>query len=225
MRRQFTFYESFWRAIDKISEPAERLAAFEALCRYALEEVEPAAPLPEAAAVAFELIRPVLRVAHVRAERGREGGKKRRYVNKSGSNEQKAIKENEKEKEKEVEVEVEVEVEKEKDTYSLSPTSVGEGTPPPPTVKEIADHVRETGYGFDPYAFFAYYDSQNWRKANGQPVTDWKAACAYWAKTERRFSHGKPDQAAAVTAEKEAMNQPSQAALDKLDRLRQRMNA
>lgn len=50
----------------------------------------------------------------------------------------------------------------------------------PPTKEEVAEYVREKGYHFDPDAFFGYYDSQDWKKANGQRVTNWKQCCVTW---------------------------------------------
>lgn len=50
----------------------------------------------------------------------------------------------------------------------------------PPTVEEVSDYCFEKGYSFDPEAFVAYYASQNWKKANGQPLSNWHKACATW---------------------------------------------
>lgn len=50
----------------------------------------------------------------------------------------------------------------------------------PPTVEEVSDYGFEKGYSFDPEAFVAYYASQNWKKANGQPLSNWHKACATW---------------------------------------------
>lgn len=58
----------------------------------------------------------------------------------------------------------------------------------PPTVEEVSDYIFEKGYSFDPEAFVAYYASQNWKKANGQPLSNWQKACVTWEarETERR---------------------------------------
>jgi hypothetical protein len=44
----------------------------------------------------------------------------------------------------------------------------------PPTEQEAAEYHREKGYHFDLQNFYAYYASQAWKKANGQPVSDWR---------------------------------------------------
>jgi hypothetical protein len=54
----------------------------------------------------------------------------------------------------------------------------------PPTVDEIRAYVTEKGYTFDPETFHAYYDSQGWKKANGQPVSSWKGCCVTFQKGE-----------------------------------------
>lgn len=44
-----------------------------------------------------------------------------------------------------------------------------------PTVEEVAAYCKERNNNVDPEEFVDYYSSQNWKKANGQPLTDWKA--------------------------------------------------
>ena len=58
----------------------------------------------------------------------------------------------------------------------------------PPTIEEVADYCRERGNGIDAEYFVKYYESQGWKKNNGQPVKDWKAAVITWEKhnKERR---------------------------------------
>ena len=49
----------------------------------------------------------------------------------------------------------------------------------PPTVEEVRDYCRTQGYGIDPEAFCAYYESNGWRVGRS-PMRDWKAACRTW---------------------------------------------
>lgn len=56
----------------------------------------------------------------------------------------------------------------------------------PPTVEEVAEYCRERNNEVDPVAFVAYYASQNWKKANGRPVSDWKLCVITWEKKESR---------------------------------------
>lgn len=53
-----------------------------------------------------------------------------------------------------------------------------------PTVEEVAEYCRERGNSIDAHAFVDYYQSQKWKKANGQPLADWKAGVRYWERKE-----------------------------------------
>ena len=68
---------------------------------------------------------------------------------------------------------------------------IEEGGAPPPSFEEIQAYVNERGYGMDPAAFFDYYSSTGWRKTNGQPIIDWKAAVRTWNRRERDFGNGR----------------------------------
>lgn len=74
-RGQFTFYASFASAISRIKSKAARCDAYDAIVNYAIYGSEPEA-LPESAAIAFDLIRPILDKGAKRAESGRVGGSK-----------------------------------------------------------------------------------------------------------------------------------------------------
>ena len=72
-RKQFTFYASFYKSISRIRRKAERCDAYDAIVKYALTGEEPG-PLTERAAMVFELVRPILDSARLKAEAGRIGG-------------------------------------------------------------------------------------------------------------------------------------------------------
>lgn len=75
MREQFTFYRSFYSALQRIKNPEHRLIAYDMLCSYALMQQEPDLDsLPDSVALAFELLRPVLDKARSKAENGSKGG-------------------------------------------------------------------------------------------------------------------------------------------------------
>lgn len=74
-RTQFTFYESFFKAAARIRKKADRCAAYDAICAYALYGTIPSMEdMPDAAAIAFELIRPTLDASRKKAAGGRRGG-------------------------------------------------------------------------------------------------------------------------------------------------------
>ena len=79
-RNQFTFYASFFRSISRIKNKTTRCAAYDAVCRYAItgEEEE---DLPDAAAIAFEIIKPTLDASRRKAESGSAGGRAKSEAN------------------------------------------------------------------------------------------------------------------------------------------------
>lgn len=75
MRKQFTFYESYWFAVKKLPKQRDRLSALEAICAYAIDGEE--RKMTEAADAVFTLIKPVLDSA----EKMSKGGKRSRKGN------------------------------------------------------------------------------------------------------------------------------------------------
>lgn len=60
-RKQFTFYESFARSISHVKSKAARCDIYDAICNYALYGREPDVDrLPDAAAMAFRELKPLL---------------------------------------------------------------------------------------------------------------------------------------------------------------------
>lgn len=115
MRTQFTFYESFYKAISRIKKKADRADAYDIICAYALFQEEPNLDsVSDAAAIAFELLRPVLDKAREKAESGKSGGSKLKANGKQNGSKQEAnCKQEEDESEKEKEKEKEGEIENE----------------------------------------------------------------------------------------------------------------
>jgi len=52
----------------------------------------------------------------------------------------------------------------------------------PPTVEEVKAYCEERKNNIDAEHFIDYYSSQHWKKANGLPLEDWKAAVRTWEK-------------------------------------------
>lgn len=74
-RTQFTFYDSFFRAVSRIRKATDRAAAYDAICAYALYGTKPELDkLPDAAAVAFEVAKPNLDASRRKANSGKKGG-------------------------------------------------------------------------------------------------------------------------------------------------------
>lgn len=134
-RGQFTFYASFAVALKRLRDPAERCAAYDAIIDYALRGAAPDLDaLPDAVAIAFELIRPNLDSSRRKAEAGRKGGemgaeageKRSESPQKAKRKQRRSKRENESETENETEIETETESEIEYECR-LSPASRREG--------------------------------------------------------------------------------------------------
>ena len=111
-RTQFTFYESFYKAVKRIKDPESRAQAYDAICAYALYGQEPNLDsFSDFSAIAFELIKPNLDSSRKKAENGKAGGSKKQNKSKKESNKKQEQIESEKEKEKENKIEIEIEKE------------------------------------------------------------------------------------------------------------------
>ena len=115
-REQFTFYQSFAKALSRIKKKADRCDAYDAIVNYALYgEMPDLDKVSEAAALAFELSKPVLDSSRRKAENGKAKAKQTEAKQKqteANGNQNEANRNqtaNKKEKEKEGEIEKEKE--------------------------------------------------------------------------------------------------------------------
>ncbi len=85
-RSQFTFYDSFHRAAQRIRNKTHRCTFYDVLTQYALTGAEPDLDaLPDAVAIAFELSRPNLDASRRKATSGKRGGESRQALAKAES--------------------------------------------------------------------------------------------------------------------------------------------
>ena len=56
----------------------------------------------------------------------------------------------------------------------------------PPTLEEVKAYCEERKNHVDPERFIDYYASQKWKKANGRPVSDWRACVRTWEKGDEK---------------------------------------
>lgn len=139
-RTQFTFYESFFKAISRIKKKQDRADAYDMICAYALYQKEPDLDTAsDAVAIAFELLRPVLDKAKERAESGKKGGSKPEANDKQSESKPEAnAKQGKAASKKEIEIEIENEVE----IDNITPSEFcGElpSSPPPAAVLPLVD--------------------------------------------------------------------------------------
>ena len=139
-RNQFTFYRSYYEAIQHLPRRAQADVLL-AIAAYALDETEP--KLTGAALSAFILVRPTLDSGRLKAESGRRGGSKReanrkQTASKLEANGKQTGSEKEGEIEREVEGEVEIEIENEC-LRNSSPDGEEQRTP----TGAVEDYLRE----------------------------------------------------------------------------------
>ena len=178
-RKQFTFYESFASALSRIKSKAARCDAYDAICSYALYGREPDLDsLPDAAAIAFELIRPTLDTSKRKAESGKRGGSmeanEKQTVSKAEAKRKQTAREKENEKENEGEIEIENECYMRTRARRFAP----------PTLEEVSAYCAERGNHVDPEHFVSFYESNGW-KVGKNPMKDWKAAVRTWERDDR----------------------------------------
>lgn len=103
-RTQFTFYESFYKAVARMKKKTDQADTYNAIIRLALYGEEPDLEnLSDMAAVALENIIPNILASNRKAENGMKGGKQ------NGSKPEAKRKQNASEKENEKENEIEIE--------------------------------------------------------------------------------------------------------------------
>ena len=176
-RKQFTFYESFASALARIKSKAARCDAYDAICNFALYGIEPDLDsIPDAAAIAFDLIRPTLEASKRKAENGKRGGKteanEKQTASKTEANRKQTVSEKENEKEKEGEIENECYIARARTRFV------------PPTLDEVIAYCQERGNSVDAERFVSFYESNGW-KVGKNPMKDWRAAVRTWERDNR----------------------------------------
>lgn len=64
---------------------------------------------------------------------------------------------------------------------------------PPASPQEVTEYSKSIGKPIDGEEFFAYYASQDWKKANGQKLTSWKAAVPGWYARDFKRAGGRKE--------------------------------
>lgn len=183
-RKQFTFYESFASALARIKSKAARCDAYDAICNFALYGIEPDLDsIPDAAAIAFDLIRPTLEASKRKAENGKRGGKteanEKQTASKTEANRKQTVSEKENEKEKEGEIENECYIARTRTRFV------------PPTLDEVIAYCQERGNSVDAERFVSFYESNGW-KVGKNPMKDWRAAVRTWERDNRPQATNQP---------------------------------
>ena len=174
-RGQFTFYRSFWEAVQSLPNK-DQLPVLKAIISYALDGVTPTG-LSQSQSAFFLLVKPNLDASRKKAANGKQGGSKPKANSKQNESKPQAKKEREKEREKENEIENEIEGEKEKEQseselnesfasfWAAYPKQIGEADAADAWAKVAtsADIVQQIMTGLD-----GWKKSEQWRENGGR---------------------------------------------------------
>lgn len=139
-RTQFTFYESFYKALARIRKGADRAKAYDAIARYALYGEEPEGTLPDSVGAVFESVRPILDVAGRKSDAGK---KRKNRARTDGSKAGTEAKQTEAEPKQELDIEQELDIDLGLEQKLISPPSpVGEVVDIPAATAEAAGAVK-----------------------------------------------------------------------------------
>lgn len=242
-RTQFTFYESFAKAVGRIRRPADRARAYDAIVDYALYGKEPDMDtLPDAVAIALELIRPTLDSSRRKAKSGKAGGKKKQTGSKgkteakpkqTESKPEAKPKQGEDGSKKENKKEKEVEGEKENECY-ISPLSVvspqGETRKlfDAPSFEQVMTEAQARGIADLAKPFFDYYSAAGWRDSDGKPVRSWRQKLVAWKvrdddKLRKGFGRKCRPGAGATAPQPGVPGEADRRAREDMERLREKM--
>lgn len=101
VRKQFTFYESFFRAILRIQDDGEQAEAFRMVCNYALYGIKPKPEeLSDHNAILFAVVEPVLKASRRKAKSGSIGGSSKQNASKNKDKDKDKDKDKNKDKDK-----------------------------------------------------------------------------------------------------------------------------
>lgn len=185
MAEGFVFQPSYYASMSNLPDN-ERLALYDALCRYGLYGDIPEG-LPPIANGFFMLMQPTVDASKKRyatsVENGRKGG-----APKGNQNAKKQPKNNLKTTEEQAENNLNININKNNNinTDMDIDMDVKADKPPrnrfsPPSVDEVREYCKERGNNVDPEKFVDYYTANGWM-AGKSKMKDWRAAVRTWEK-------------------------------------------
>lgn len=173
----YVFYSSFYEALRELPNEM-RLEAYDAICLYGLEGIEP--ECKGVVGAIFRLVKPQIDANNRRREAGRKGGQANRKQIEANAKQNEAkpkqteAKEKEKVKEKDKVKDKEKDIEREKRSRFS-----------PPSVDEVRSYCNERNNTVDPQTFVDFYTAKGWKVGNN-PMKDWRAAVRTWEKRENK---------------------------------------
>lgn len=190
MSEGFVFYRSFYDAIiGSDMNEKDQLAAFKAICAYALYgEVPELKGLPYGL---FTIAKASIDSNTRKREGGKKGGRPRKETIGSENGNHRFLKTESTETDTDTETDTETETDTDTETETETGGADKPPTPPkqtrftPPTVEEVAAYIAERGSSVDAQRFVDFYASKGWFVGKNR-MKDWKAAVRNWEQRDRQ---------------------------------------
>lgn len=182
-RSSFTFYLSFEKAISKLDDN-NQLIVYRAISRYSLFGEIP--QVDGFAAIAWELIKPILDKSRIRSINGTKakGKSKPNLV----GNQNAVSKDEAKTKLKQSKNEAKTKRDRDRDRINIE-TKVSNGANKstrfvPPSLIDVQEYIQKNNYLVDASTFIDFYTSKGWMVGSNK-MKDWKAAVRTWQRKQR----------------------------------------
>ena len=214
MRNNFTFFDSFYDAINDLND-CDQLKLYKAICGYALRDIEPELTgLPN---TIFKVIKPVIDRSNKRRDDGEKygvlGGRPKKKDN-TLKIEKGSVSETENPTEKGSVFKIENPTENqninintnknkkvnvnENEIYIATSSEVASAGAPkaikrfkPPTKEELDEYCIHHDLSIDTERFLDYYTSNGWSVGRNK-MKDWKAAARNWARNQNMRASPSP---------------------------------
>lgn len=185
-RSSFTFYLSFEKAISKLDDN-NQLIVYRAISRYSLFGEIP--QVDGFAAIAWELIKPILDKSRIRSINGAKA-KGKSKPNLVGN--QNAVSKDEaktKLKQSKNKAKTKRDRDRDRDRINIEDKSSNNGADKstrfvPPTLTEVQDYIQKNSYSVDALTFIDFYTSKGWMVGSNK-MKDWKAAVRTWQRKQK----------------------------------------
>lgn len=191
----FTFYRSYFDAIEIIPDPTQRAALYAAIARFMLDgefpDLTESDPLTK---MAWQLILPTLQRAIVRAENSRKNGRKggAPVGNTNAKKQPKTTQKQPGTTQKQPGTSPYTGTSTDTDTKTGTNTStrrfksMGQKVEFSPTLSEVMAEANVIGANEETAKrFYSHYEAKGWQDNNGQPLRNWSAMLQAWAKHDR----------------------------------------
>lgn len=187
-RSSFTFYLSFEKAISKLDDN-NQLIVYRAISRYSLFGEIP--QVDGFAAIAWELIKPILDKSRIRSINGAKakGKSKPNLVGNQNAVSKKGAKTKLKQSKNEAKTKRDRDKDRDRDRINIEDKSSNNGADKstrfvPPTLTEVQDYIQKNSYSVDASTFIDFYTSKGWMVGSNK-MKDWKAAVRTWQRKQK----------------------------------------